>query len=345
MTRRLDAETLVLETLAEFLFKYRPVVFARGEFAFASAWPLVVALVALAVALPVLASYRRAGARTTRRDRAVLVALRAAALVVLALCLARPVILVSEAVPQRNVLGVLVVDSRSMRVADVDGRPRSAWAVSRFGADSALMRALGERFELRVFRFSRGTERVRGADAMRFDGSRTNLTSALARVTEELGGAPVAGIVVVTDGADNAGEALVEPLASLRARRIPVYTVGLGQETLERDVAVSRLEVPRSALRGATVLAEALVTQRGFAGRRVNLVAEDGGRIVATQAVTLGRDGEAVPVRVRIPATEAGARALRFRVAPQDGETIAANNERAATMLVSDHREKVLYIE
>ena len=52
-----------------------------------------------------------------------------------------------------------------------------------------------------------------------------------------------------------------------------------------------------------------------------------------------------MPVRVRIPATEAGARALRFRVAPQDGETIAANNERAATMLVSDHREKILYVE
>ena len=335
----------MLDSVLEFLFKYRPVVFARGELAFASAWPLVVALAALAVAVPVLASYRRAGARTTPRDRAVLVSLRAVALVVLAICLARPVVLVSEAVPQRNVLGVLLDDSRSMRVADVNGRPRAEWATRQFGADSALLRALGERFELRVFRFSRGTERVRGADAMRFEGSRTDLTGALARVNEELGGAPVAGLVVVSDGADNAGEALVEPLASLRARRIPVYTVGVGQETLERDVAVSRLEVPRSALRGATVLAEALVTQRGYAGRRVSLVAEDGGRIVATQAVTLGRDGEAVPVRVRIPATEPGARALRFRVAPQDGETIAANNERAATMLVTDHREKILYVE
>jgi uncharacterized membrane protein len=164
-------------------------------------------------------------------------------------------------------------------------------------------------------------------------------------VEEELGGAPVAGVVVVSDGADNSTEPLVEPLAALRARRIPVYTVGLGREAIERDIAVSRVDLPRTALVGATLLADVLVTQRGYAGARLALVAEDGGRIVASEALTLGRDGEAMPVRVRIPVTEAGARALKFRIAPQAGETITANNERTASLLADARREKILYVE
>ena len=339
---------MTLESIGTFLFKYRPVVFDRGELAFASAWPVVLVLVALALALalPALASYGRARGRATRRDRIVLASLRAVALVILALCLARPVIVVSEAVPQRNVLGILVDDSRSMRIADVGGKPRADWIRDRLGgADSALLAALGERFDVRVFRFARGVERVPGGAALRFEGSRTHLAGALQRVEEELGGAPLAGLVVVSDGADNSSDALAEPLASLRARRIPVYTVGLGRETMDRDVAVSRVDLPRTALLGSTLLADVVVTQRGYAGARVSVVVEDAGRIVGTQPVTLGGDGEATAARVRIPVTETGARSLRVRVAPLGGEAITANNQREVSLLVAHRKEKILYVE
>jgi uncharacterized membrane protein len=335
-----------LESVGTFLFKYRPVVFTRGELGFAAAWPIVLALAVLVVALPVLLSYRQPGGRTSPTERVVLASLRAVALAVLAFCLARPVVTVSEAVAQRNVLGILVDDSRSMRIADQDGRPRADWVRTQLGGpDSALFKRLAEQFDLRVFGFSRGTQRVPSVAAMGFDGSRTSLGNALQRVEEELGGAPVAGLVVVSDGADNAPESLVEPLASLRARRVPVYTVGLGKEEIARDVAVSRVDLPRTALVGSTLLADVVVTQRGHAGARVALVAEDGGRIAASQPVTLGKDGEATPVRLRIPVSEAGARVMKFRIAPLNGETITANNERTVPVLVREAREKVLYIE
>ena len=336
----------MLDPVVEFLFKYRPVVFARGDLGFATAWPLVIALVAVALLLLVAASYLRARGTASRGERALLVGLRAAALVVLVTCLARPVVAVSEAVPHRNVLAVLVDDSRSMRIADADGRPRSEWVMKQFGGpDSALWKRLAERFDVRVYGFSRNLQRVNAGSTLAFDGSRSHLGAALGRVQEETGGTPVAGVVLVSDGADNSGDALVEPLSTLRARRVPVYAVGLGREAIEKDVAVSRVDLPRATLLGSTVLADVLVSQRGYAGRRVSVVAEDGGRIVATQPVTLGGDGEAVPVRMRMPMTEAGARALRFRIAPLDGETITANNERPATLRVDARREKILYVE
>lgn len=338
--------TPFVESIVTFLFKHRPVVFERGELAFASPRVALLALALGLVALAVLATYLLPRGRLTTRDRVVLGGLRAAALAVLVACLARPVLVVSEAVPQRNVLGILVDDSRSMQIADEDGRPRAEWVRAQLGGPEArLYRALAERFELRVFGFSRGLERVPRADRMRFDGSRTAIGTALQRVDEELGGSPLAGVVVVSDGADNGAGTLAEPLAALRARKVPVYAVGLGRETIDRDVAVGRVDLPRTALVGSTLLADVVVSQRGHAGTKVSLVVEDGGRIAATQPVTLARDGEAQPVRVRVPVTEAGARSLRVRIAPLDGETITANNERTVPLLARDGREKILYVE
>lgn len=340
----------LLESVGTFLFKYRPVVFTRGELGFAATWPVLVAIAAAAIAIPALLTYRRprgyVGRGLAPRDSVVLAGLRAAALAVLAFCLARPVVRVSEAVAQRNVLGILVDDSRSMRIADEDGRPRADWVRAQLGTpEGALVAALARQFDVRIYGFSRATERVPTVAALRFDGSRTHLGAALQRVQEELGGSPVAGLVVVTDGADNSPDALAEPLAALRARRIPVYPVGLGREAIGDDVAVSRVDLPRTALVGSALLADVVVTQRGHAGAKVALVAEDGGRIAASQNVTLGKDGEATPVRVRIPVGEAGARALRFRIAPFNGETITANNERTVPVLVREAREKILYVE
>src|SRR5688572_16380388 len=115
-----------LESAFEFLFKYRPVVYEQGELAFGASWPAyVVLLVGLGVALPALITYSRVRGKSTPRDRIVLGALRAGAIAVLALCLMRPMLVVSAAVSQRNVLGILIDDSRSMQVADVGGKPRA----------------------------------------------------------------------------------------------------------------------------------------------------------------------------------------------------------------------------
>jgi uncharacterized membrane protein len=345
-----------LESVFEFLFKYRPVVFERGELAFGAARPLPLLAVAAAVALPAVLTYARARGKSRGRDRAVLAALRVAILAVVALCLLRPMVVLQAAVPQRNVIGILVDDSRSMRIADQDGRPRAAWVQSALGADGALARAIGERFIVRHFRFSAAADRAAGVDSLRWDGARTRIADALLRAREELATVPLAGLVVVTDGAENAGPAagatgagapppLADAVASLRARGVPVYTVGLGAAEWERDIQLARIEAPRAALKGSSLAVTVTVAQRGYAGATVPVVVEDGGRIIATRTVELPRDGEAVAVRVHVPASEAGARRLRFRVPPQPGELLAENNVRAALVAVADRREKILYVE
>jgi len=338
---------VALEALFEFLFKYRPVVFEKGRFAFAAGpATYIVIAIALAVAVPALIAYARLRMRGGPRDRAVLLALRLAGLAIVVVALMHPILVVSEAVPQRNVVGVLVDDSRSMRIADLSGTTRADAVRHLLGTrDSSLYRALADKFVVRLFRFSGNGERVAQLGDLTYDGVRTQLGPALEAARQELTGVPLSGLVLVSDGADNSTGSLTDAVMSLGARHVPVFTVGVGRERFTKDIEVSRVEAPRNVLKGASLVVDVLVAQRGYTGDKVQMIVEDGGRIVSTQSVTLSGDGEAIPVRVRVPTTEAGARVLTFRIPPQPGEMVAQNNTQQAIVNVSDRREKILYIE
>ena len=335
-----------MDAFVEALFKYRPVVFERGEFALAAPWPMLIAVAVGALGLVLAWAYGRARGKSTPRDRIVLTGVRVAILGLAGFALLRPTLLVSTAVPQKNAVAILIDDSRSMNIADVDGQTRAQVAQRLLGTrDSSLARALGERFQLRYYRFSSAAEPVPDGSAMTFTGGRTHLSAALDRARQDLSTVPLAGLVVITDGADNSASALAEPLLALKARNLPVYTIGVGSSRFDRDIEITRVEIPHTALRGTAVVANVVVAQRGFAGRKVKLLAEDAGRIVASQEVTLSGDGEESPVRMRVVTSETGPRQLRFRIARENGELIADNNARDALVTVTDRAEKILYVE
>ncbi len=331
--------------LFRFLFKFRPVLFEQGSLAFGASRPMLVAVaVAGVVALVALATYGLVST-TSRRDRAVLVALRLVVLAAFFFCLARPLLVLRAAVPQQNFLGVLLDNSRSMQIADQQGQPRSAFVTQDFGPKGALATALSKRFVLRDFGFSSSVDRVGSAADLHYDGPSTRLAPALDRARDELGGLPLAGLVVVSDGADTTDESFDKTLASLKARSIPVFTVGLGETRFAHDIQVTRVEAPRVALKGTALVVNVMLTQNGYAGRTVPLTVEDNGRIVASQNVTLPPDGESTTVQMHFTASDAGARTLTFRVPAQPDEQVTQNNARNALVEVRDAKEKVLYFE
>ncbi|MBC7844008.1 MAG: hypothetical protein H7099_16930 [Gemmatimonadaceae bacterium] len=340
-----------MDAVAEFLLKYRPAAFANGTLAYDPIIPIwiVLALAAAALSIAVWAIAR--SARTlSLLSRLILVALRLGTVALLAWCLCRPVLVVAESLQHRNLVAVLVDDSRSMRITDVGDQPRtSSVRALAGGPDSALLRALASRYQVRVFRTS-ASGRVSRVDSLGFDGARTRLLGAVTRVEDELSGTPLSGVVVLSDGAENDSgsenaPSIGDQLASLRARGIPVYTVGIGSTRFARDIEISELGGPRQALRNATVLLDVMITHRGYDGASLPIVVEDSGRIVATDTVRLSKDAESTPVRLRVPTPEAGARLLTVRVPVQRGELIAENNVRRALLSVRDRREKVLYVD
>ncbi|MEE2635662.1 MAG: glutamine amidotransferase [Acidobacteriota bacterium] len=336
----------MFESLFEFLFKYRPLVFDQGTLAFRPTVATYVAtLLVIAVGVVTLRTYQRVRAHSRPVDRHVLTGIRLTILALLVLCLFRPVLVISQVEPQQNFLGVLIDDSRSMQIADRDGATRADFVTEQFGAESGLLGALTDRFAVRLFSFSNGTDRVEQAEGLSYDGTQTDLGQALTRAHEELSGVPLSGLVVVSDGADNVDGSLPDTLLPLQAAGVPVFTVGLGREEYSRDIQLSRIDTPRSVLKGAALVVDVVVAQTGYRGEQVNLLVEDEGRIVADEALTLPPDGEPATVRVRFTAADAGPRLFTFRIAPEPDEMVTQNNERHALIVVEDTREKVLYFE
>ena len=337
----------MFDALFQALFSYRPVVFQQGEFRFdVTASSLVAAVIVGAIMAAVIFTYRTVRGKGTLRDRVILTGLRMAALALVLFCLFRPTLIVRAAVPQQNVVAVLLDDSRSMQIPDWNGMPRGEFLRQQFGAaDQPLLRALSDRFLVRVFRFSTAAGRLNSANELSFNGSQTKLGTALEGAREELAGLPVSGVILVSDGADTSADALTNALLGMKAEKLPVFTVGVGSTELTKDIQIDRVSVPRSVLKGASLLVDAVVTHAGYSGQTIRVDVEDDGRIVGSEEVRLPADDSPITVRVRATAEDPGPRVFRFRVAPQADEVVTQNNQREALIDVRDGVERILYFE
>ena len=337
----------MMEAIFEFLFKYRDLVFEQGEFAFGA--PVSVRLwlgFAGLLAASAVATYTIARGKSTILDRGVMAALRVALLGMIVFSLMQPTLVISTVVPQQNFVGVLIDDSRSMALENADGSRRNDFVQEAFTPDqSELLEELSERFVLRFFRFSDVAARIDGPGEMTFDGTHTNVARALDAVRDELAGVPLSGLILVSDGADNDQRPLTEALVPLQAAGVPVFTIGVGDEVIEPDIEIGRIDMPRAVLEGSTVMVDVVVTQVGFGARTVPIIVEDDDQILAEEIIELGEDGEPVVARIGFELDLAGSHRIQFRIPPQDGERIDRNNRRTAWVEVRGEGEKILYFE
>jgi uncharacterized membrane protein len=176
-------------------------------------------------------------------------------------------------------------------------------------------------------------------------GTSTRLGQALDRARDELAGLPLAGLVMVSDGADTSDAAIDESLASLKARSIPVFTVGVGQEAVRarrpgdaRRNAALRAQGNRARRRRGAVADRLRRSDRASQHRKRRADREHAGseaaggrRIGNRQGALHGERGRRPRVLVQDP--------------DADGEQVTQNNARDALIQVNDRAEKVLYYE
>ena len=160
---------------------------------------LLLLAAAAVIGVPAVLSYAGVRAKSTRRDRWVLGCVASiAALVVLLACLFRPMLLLSAAVPQRNYVGVLIDDSRSMRIADRDGQ-----AAQRLGSSTRSAAPIarcssrcGRNSRCACSAFRPGAQRVDSAAGLTFDAGETHVADAVEQARQELDAVPLSGLVV-----------------------------------------------------------------------------------------------------------------------------------------------------
>ncbi|MFT4888707.1 MAG: putative membrane protein [Pseudohongiellaceae bacterium] len=320
--------------------------FQSGNFSFAygiSLW--IFALLTLLIVAAVWLTYLKTTRELTPRWKALLVANRSLILVLILFCLLRPVINTVQVSPQETYLAVLFDDSLSMSIEDVGGESRQSVVAANFFEDGVID-DLSESFQIRSFRFDKRTSRISDLDGLEQAGTSSSIDQALAYVDAQLNGLPLGGVILVSDGADNSD---VDPLVTAQdfgARKIPIFTVGVGQDQIPQDIGIVSVSAAKTVLEGSVFNVQLSLLHEGYQGQEVEVSINDGDVAVVSEVVTLGDAGVTRRFDLEVTPDRQEKIVYDLRVELQSGELIEENNQ--YSFLVDNSAKEaldILYLE
>jgi hypothetical protein len=329
----------------EFLFTHPLWAYRTGSFALAGGAPLwlLAVLTILGVAL--------IGATLARRDylswpqRVGLGALQAALFTLLLVMLWRPVLLVERVRERENVLAVALDASASMAHGEgAQSRLQQAVAALQGGPLAQLAKS----FELRLFSFAGDAAPLADLQQVPAPGAQTRIGDALLTILQTASSVPLAGVLLVSDGAENGASLSEEHLARIAAYGVPVHTVGVGPERGSNDLELEALQLGSSAPPHSRVTAELSIRYDGANATATTpldtpLRVYDGETLIAARTLRL------VPgvnnVSIDLPTGEPGVRDLRFSIDPLAQERNVINNSRRHLLEVPAARRNILYFD
>lgn len=343
--------------------------------AFLSAPPAWVTVLLIVPALLLIVGfvYRRESASASGRARALLGALRLAAIALLLLVLFQPVSESKVFAVHRSTVGVLIDESLSMdRAEEYDGELAAALAAAsglpaeqvsstarselvrrvllRDGVD--LVAYLAQRVDPHLWAFASNArpigsvdETLRAAD----EPSRgtTALGDALLAALSELRHRSLSALIVVTDGQGNVGKDALESAVAAAADGVPIHAVAVGNPAEPRNVALLAVNAPDVAMVEETVPVEVSLDSRGFAGEKGEIVVRDRptGESLARHDFTLSERGGQQTETLYFQPRREGDYLLEVRFLPKPGEQFTDDNVRTAPLRVQPEVIKVLYVE
>jgi uncharacterized membrane protein len=261
----------------------------------------------------------------------------------------QPAITVAELKPQQNIIAVLVDDSRSMAISE-DGSTRQAQAIK--ALENGVLSSLNRGFQTRLYRVDDVPTRIDSLDnlkALKPNAPSTRIGDSLKQLSEDTSDLPIGAVVLLSDGDDNTGGISADAINALRARHIPVHTVGFGRERAAHDVELDDVVVAPRALAESRLAAKITLHQRGYAGARINLTVHDVSagqvKVLASRTITLGPDGNLQTETLMFDIGGAGARTLQIAAGPLAGEENTANNALTRVVNVGSEPRRILYIE
>ena len=302
---------------------------------FAASWPWWVTLGLAAVFAAAAWGYLRPLAPLPSWRRRLLIGIRLAVFLLILLLLARPV-RVEPAPADRPVLAILLDRSRSMGIADAGGARRLDAAVAAIRDD--LIPALAGDVEVELWGVGERLEPLDPA-TVRPEARWSDLTGALGEVGKHYADRRMAGVVLVSDGADTGGGAPAAPAGP------PVYTVGVGASEAARDREVLDLVAGRPIVAGSAVDLAFSTVGRGFGGEPFEVRVLEDGRVARVVTVAAPREGAVTRTVVPVSPKPEGATLYTVEIPVARGELVAENNVRSVLVPPPGRPRRLLLVE
>lgn len=299
------------------------------------------ALVAIGVAV-VLASfyYRTTLPPIAASRRRILFALRATALALLLVLLLEPVISIVSTSTHPPLLTILIDNSKSMSITDRQGnRP----AVVRSILADPVFGRLADRAELRYVTFGTTTQTipVDSLSAIAFTEDGTDLASALAAQRSGSAATRPNALLVITDGVSTIGR---NPVHDAEASPVPVYAIGVGETTEQRDVTISHVSANAVTYSGVETSVDVIVKSTGFPGKKVEVALGTQGTVLDRQPLQLQEGTREYAVTLSYKPEGTGIQTYAVTVSALPGELTEKNNRQTFTARVRKSKLRILIV-
>jgi hypothetical protein len=301
--------------------------------------------------------------RMRPRRRWTLVGLRLAVFLLVIMAMLRPTRVFTEIRQRPATLVVLADRSRSMQTADAFG-DRTRWDALKETISNSLplLADMGENVEVKVYAFDRDLTPLEFRDGKldlgkSAEGKETAIGSVLEDVLKREAGKRLAGVIILSDGAQQAyaprDEQPQTPARHMNDLPAPLYTVTFGQDRSagqSRDIAITDLSVNPSVFVKNDLAVGGTARANGLVGQKIPvqvLFETAPGKMepVATAELESKQNGEQLKIELNYIPTIPGEHKLTLRAAPQPGERITTNNELSTFVNVLDGGLNVLFLE
>jgi hypothetical protein len=316
-------------------------------------------LAALAALVLLLVLYREERRLVSRKVGLGLLGLRVLAASVLVLALFEPIASRTWREEVRGRVLVAVDDSESMTTIDAEsqGLTRRDLARKLLDGPEAPLSKLATDHDVRATAFARDAspesplnELVQGLrkpprsdDPSR---STTDWSPALARALKLPDDVPVVGVVLLTDGRQNAPGDPSPLVDRLAARGIPIYPVLVGSTTPPSDNAVASIKAPEGVNKGDVAHVSASIKLDGMEpGIGVEVTLSRPGAEPMRQRVKAPPDGSRPIATFRVPLDIIGSIPLTIAVEPARDDARADNDRKTVVVRVADDKARVLLVD
>jgi uncharacterized membrane protein len=333
-------------------------------------WIAVVGAAAGLLAL-VLLTYPAAVRNLRPLHRRFLLGVRLASVVVLVLAMIRPALEFRNTDRTRATLYIASDASQSMTTPDGPaGTTRRKALLDRIEESKASLESLGKSIELRYIDFAEQPTQVERPSETAA-GTQTAIGSLLEWLGREAQSQRIAGIVLLSDGAQRAlPPNMADPLSMARRlgdRQVPVYTVTFGSTGFSqtaKDAAIEDLQVDLVAFERKIVPVRVKIRMTALAGRKLTLrlLVEDragkqqgesgelkppapASNTTPVILITPASDSEVQTFDLSFQPQSAGEFKVAAEIVPLDDEIKKENNIRQTILTVQKGGIKVAYFD
>jgi hypothetical protein len=307
------------------------------ELGFTTSAFIIILLLVAAAAISYFA-YRYTVPPVTRTKRIVLALLRASALFLLIAFLFEPLLRLVFSSQHPPVLAILIDDSKSMGITDRVGDRKEQL---RRLLSSSDVKDLSASVETRYYAFGSAMRPANALDSLPLSEDATDISAALRSLSSEKELQNIHAALLVTDGTYNLGQ---NPVYEAERLGIPLYTIGVGDSSEQKDVLITRVATNELVYSEAQAPVDVTIKSSGYDGEKVEVMLYEGARELDRKTITLGAGTREYPVRLAYVPQGDGLKKYSVRVSALPGELTTKNNQKSFYAKILKSKLRVLII-